>query len=226
MPTTTTTASRSELVEPDENHDGGTLLHSRVTTLRTVLGDNAASRYKEFTTIADNTITETKHNLGVNLNQLTVVIYTGSGTNLVRVQDPLGAAIPWAINEKSGSEKTTIEVTTPNGGGTHTFAVVVLHDIRKDFGAAGDHVAVTSNLTLRDKVLYRVDTTTPRTLTLPAVSQQLYIPIKDITGSASVNNITVNTPGAETIEGAASFVASSDYMAFAIISDGVNYFVI
>lgn len=226
MPTTTTTISRSELVEPDENHDGGTLLHSRVTTMRTLLGDHLASRYEEYTAIADNTVSEHKHNLGVNLNQLSIYIYTGSGTALTRVQDPLGQALPWAIAEKLGSEQTTLEITTPNGGGPHTFAVVVVHDAGKDSSVWGDHVAVTSNLTLRDKVLYRVDTSTPRTLTLPAPSEQLYLGIKDVTGTAATNNITVDTPGAETIDGQASFLMTSDYMATAIISDGTNYFVV
>lgn len=226
MPTTTTTISRSELVEPDEGHDGGTLLHSRVTTLRTKLGDDDNSRYGEFAAIADNTVSDFKHNFGVNLSQLDVLIYTGSGTSLTRVQDPLGQALPWQIAEKSGSEKTTLEITTPNGGGPHTFAVVVVHNAFKDNSLWRDHVAVTSNLTLRDKVLYRVDTTTPRTLTLPAVSQQLYLGIKDITGTASTNNITVNPPGAETIDGDASFTMSSDYESVTIISDGTNYFII
>lgn len=226
MPTTTTTVSRSELVEPDENHDGGPLLHSRVTAMRVILGDDSASRYNEFTNIVDNTVTEIKHNFGVNLNQLGVLIYTGSGTNLARVQDPEGVALPWAISEKAGSEKTTIEITTPNGGGPHSFAVIIVHDVHKDFSATGDHVAVSSNLTLRDKVLYRVDTTTTRTLTLPAVNQQLYLRIKDVTGSAAANNITINTPGAETIDGQASLLMTSDYMSLAIISDGTNYFVV
>jgi len=226
MPTTTTTVSRSELVEPDENHDGGTLLHSRVTTIRTALGDNANSRYEEFTAIADNTVSEHKHNFGVNLNQLSVYIYTGSGTALTRVQDPLGQAVPWAIAEKSGSEKTTLEITAPNGGGPHTFAVVVVHNTLKDFSAWGDHVAVSSNLTLRDKTLNRVDTTTPRSLTLPAVSEQLYLAIKDVTGTAATNNITILTPGAETIDGQASLVMTSDFMSLGIISDGTNYFVV
>ena len=225
MATTTTTMSRSELVEPDENHDGGTLLHSRVTTVRTLLGDNDNSRYLEFTAIADNTTSDFKHNLGVNLNQLSVYIYTGSGIALTRVQDPLGLALPWGIVEKGGSEKTTLEITSPNGGGPHTFAVVVVHNTLKDFSAWGDHVAVSSDLTLRDKTLNRVDTTTPRTLTLPAVSEQLWLGIKDVTGSAATNNITLATPGAENIDGDPTFLIESDYGMLAIGSDGTNYFV-
>lgn len=226
MATTTTTISRSELVEPDENHDGGTLLHSRVTTVRTKLGDDANSRYEEYTAIADNIVSEHKHNFGVNLNQLSVYIYTGSGTALTRVQDPEGLALPWTIAEKSGSEKTTLEITTPNGGGPHTFAVVVVHNTLKDHSSWGDHVAVSSNLTLRDKTFNRVDTTTARSLTLPAPSEQLFIGIKDVTGTASANNITLVTPGAQNIDGQASLVIATDYMFLGIASDGTNYFVV
>ena len=226
MATTTTTISRSELVEPDEGHDGGTLLHTRVTTLRTKLGDDSDSRYQEYTAIADNTVSELDHNFGVSLDQLTVLIYTGSGTALTRVQDPEGLGTPWTIAEKSGSEKTILEITSPNGGGPHSFAVVVLHDVRKDFASHGDHVAVSGNVTLRDKVIHRVDTNAARTLTLPAPSLQLYIPIKDVSGLAATNNISVETPAAETIDGAANLVLSSDYISVAIISDGTNYFVV
>lgn len=226
MPTTTTTISRSELVEPDEGHDGGTLLHTRVTTLRTKLGDDDNSRYAEFTAIADSTTSEFKHNFGVNLNQLTVLIYSGTGNNLTRIQDPEGLAAPWAIAEKAGSEKTTIEVTAPSSGGPHTFSIIVLHDVREDLPLYSASVAVSGNVTLRDKRLHRVDTSAARTLTLPAADDKLYIPIKDVTGSASTNNISVETPGAETIDGASNLVLSSDYISVAIISDGTNYFVV
>jgi hypothetical protein len=225
MPTGTTTISRSNLVEPDENHDGGTLLHSRVTALRAVLGDNSNSRYLEFAAIADSTTSDFFHNMGLSLNQLSVYIYTGSGNNLTRVQDPEGIADPWGIAEKGGSEKTTLEITTPTAGGPHTFAVIIVHNTLKDFSAWGDHVAVSSDLTLRDKTLNRVDTTTPRTLTLPAPSLQLYLGIKDVTGTAATNNITL-TPPSGTIEGAATLVMASDFMALGIISDGTDYFIV
>ena len=124
MATTTTTQSRSLLVEPDENHDGGTLLHSRVSALRILLGDHSASRYFEFTGIADSTTVEAAHNMGANLSNFRVIIYTGSGTTKVLVNDSVD--LGYAIAEKAGFEKTILEITTPGSGGPHSFVVVMV----------------------------------------------------------------------------------------------------
>ncbi len=190
----------------------------------TELSNNANMRYEAFASIADSTTSEVDHNMGLNLTELTVIIATGSGTNLTYVSNPIDAG--WAIAEKTGSEKTVIEVTTPSSGGPHTFVVFVIHSLEKRSRAAVDNVSVSSNITLQNKTLNLVDTSAARTLTLPAVDALLFITVKDVTGSASTNNITINTPGAETIDGAASFALDSDYMGVDIISDGTNYFVL
>ena len=49
--------------------------------------------------------------------------------------------------------------------------------------------------------------------------------IKDAGGNASVNNITITTQGAETIDGAATAVINSDYSAINIYSDSNNWFI-
>ena len=124
MATTTTTISRSNLVEPDENHDGGALLHSRVSAMRILLGDHSASRYFEFTGIADSATVEAPHNMGANLEFMTFLIYTGSGVTKVWVPDFVDAG--WVVGEKVGNEKTIIEITAPGSGGPHTFVVVMV----------------------------------------------------------------------------------------------------
>lgn len=88
------------------------------------------------------------------------------------------------------------------------------------------NVSVSSNVTLTSQRLHFVDTTAARTLTLPAPSATLYLVVKDVSGSAATNNITVNPAGAQTIDGASSFVIDANHMAVTIVSDGTNYFVI
>ena len=65
-------------------------------------------------------------------------------------------------------------------------------------------------------------------LTLPTaqcVDGRLVI-IKDAGGNASVNNITVDTEGAETIDGAATAVISGDYDSITLYSNGTNWYII
>jgi len=64
------------------------------------------------------------------------------------------------------------------------------------------------------------------TLTLPtAVEGATYI-IKDEGGNASSNNITIATPGTETIDSSASTTIVSNYNSVTLYSDGSNWFII
>lgn len=70
-------------------------------------------------------------------------------------------------------------------------------------------------------------TAAPRTITLQTddlLNGQWYL-IKDESGGAATNNITVTTQAAETIDGAASLVIAADYGWALVYSDGVNWFV-
>lgn len=61
------------------------------------------------------------------------------------------------------------------------------------------------------------------TVTLPALATDTFVRIKDL-GDANTNNITVGTPGAETIDGSATDVISSDYGSVVYICDGSGWF--
>lgn len=72
------------------------------------------------------------------------------------------------------------------------------------------------------------DTSAPRTITLPAApatGQQFRI--KDASGGAGTNNITVDvTGGVITIDGATSQVINIDYGFMTVVFDGTNYFIV
>jgi hypothetical protein len=87
-------------------------------------------------------------------------------------------------------------------------------------------ILVNSNLTIGSGdtyVILDIDTTSSRTITLPAassvVSGRLYV-FKDITGSANANNIIVNAAGADLIDGSASLTLTSNFGATWLHSDG------
>lgn len=52
------------------------------------------------------------------------------------------------------------------------------------------------------------------------------VDIKDASGNAGVNNITITTEGSETIDGAATAVINSNYSAIKIYTDGTNFFIL
>lgn len=84
---------------------------------------------------------------------------------------------------------------------------------------------VSSNITLVANTVHLVDTSAARSLALPAPVKDLTFVIKDSTGQASTNNITVTRFAAESIEGlAASKVFATDWGSWQFVSDGTNWF--
>lgn len=82
--------------------------------------------------------------------------------------------------------------------------------------------------TTTDYCLVVTSTASPRTVTVPNASNsnQIYV-IKDGSGGAATNNITVTTPGGtKTFDGATSYVINTNYGSVTLIYDGTNYLII
>jgi hypothetical protein len=120
-----TIVGRSKLDHPALGTAGGSGLHASIETLYTNIGDDLAGRWDTAASVADSTVTTIDHNFGVQFADLKVLLYTGTHPNLTRVSDPVAAG--WTIAATAGFLKTKIDVTTPNSGGPHTFAVFVTH---------------------------------------------------------------------------------------------------
>ena len=73
-----------------------------------------------------------------------------------------------------------------------------------------------------------INLTTANTQNLDSANYQEgdKIIVKDTSGTAATNNITIDTSGAETIDGAATLVMDTDYQSVTLIFDGTNFFVI
>ena len=89
--------------------------------------------------------------------------------------------------------------------------------------------AATYDLETSDYILHVTYTGTGAvtSLTLPTaqtVSGRIIV-IKDAGGNALTNNITIDTEGAETIDGSATVVINSNYTSISLYSDGSNWFI-
>lgn len=68
-----------------------------------------------------------------------------------------------------------------------------------------------------------VDTSSARTLTLPAATDAMYCIVKDASGLAATNNITITPDGTDTLEGVnSSYTIDANRAAVGLISDGVS----
>jgi hypothetical protein len=89
-------------------------------------------------------------------------------------------------------------------------------------------VTVTSSpITVVSGRTYLVDTSSARTLNLPAPANNAYLVVKDITGQAGTNNITVARNGSEKIDGASSNkTLNINYGFWMFVSDGTDWFLL
>lgn len=97
-------------------------------------------------------------------------------------------------------------------------------------GFIGVSRSVAGNITgaTNDYILIVTSTAAPRTVTIPNISNsnQIYM-IKDGSGGAGTNNITVTTPGGTVlIDGATSQVINVNYGSMQVVFDGTNYFIV
>jgi len=95
-------------------------------------------------------------------------------------------------------------------------------------GAVTTVAAATYDLLATDYIVHVAYTTTAAvtSFTLPTaqVVAGRMIVIKDADGNAGTNNITIDTEGSETIDGAATLVMSTNSQAVRLYCDGTNWF--
>lgn len=88
-------------------------------------------------------------------------------------------------------------------------------------------LAVSSNITLVENTVHLVNTSSARTLALPTPVSGLHFYIKDVSGLANTNNITVTRAASEQIEGVASSkTLQSNFGAWHFWSDGTNWWIL
>lgn len=89
--------------------------------------------------------------------------------------------------------------------------------------------AVSYTANVNDIYIGVTSTASARTVTLPPAAGfqpgKIYI-VKDESGAAGTNNITIDANASETIDGATTLVISTNYGVSRIITNGVNWFTI
>jgi len=94
-------------------------------------------------------------------------------------------------------------------------------------GTATTNSPLAGNTTATNNTRFLVDTTAVRTITLPAAADNFLFEVKDVTGSANTNNITIARAAAEKIETvAANFIIDSDLSSTTFVSDGTDWFIV
>ncbi len=87
-------------------------------------------------------------------------------------------------------------------------------------------VAADASIEASDHHVVVTDTSAARTLTLPRpLGRRLVHVVKDGSGGAGTNAITIQGAGGALIDGQASAQISADYGSLALISDGTNWFI-
>jgi len=88
-----------------------------------------------------------------------------------------------------------------------------------------NYSGINSATTTSGEGVIGVDTGAAVTVTLGTVDVVAgrIIVIKDVTGSAATNNITINTQAAQTIDGVSSIAINVDRGVVRVVSDGTNW---
>jgi hypothetical protein len=97
-------------------------------------------------------------------------------------------------------------------------------------GSGGGQTVVTPGSyphTAANNTLILVDSSSARTINLPAPVANAHITIKDAGGLAATNNITIARNASEEIEGvAANYIVQADYDTVDLVSDGTDWFIV
>lgn len=156
------------------------------------------------------------------LGETQTEVYIDRSSSQILIGDPFGdgADVHITVDNATGFI-TNGGSTTIGADSAPTATLQVVGDIAVDRTAT----AASAN-TAGETIVGVTDTTTPRTITLDTddvVDGQIMI-IKDESGGAGSNNITIDTEGTETIDGAASVVITVNYGVLRVYSDGTNWF--
>lgn len=127
----------------------------------------------------------------------------------------------FTLVEPSANDTTSLGVTAKRF--KHLFTSGGHHVNTTTVAAASYDLLVTDHVLL---VTYTGTGTCAIDLKTAQVVAGRILKIKDAGGNASVYNITITTEGAQTIDGAATFVMNSNYQSVELVCDGTNWFVL
>ena len=139
----------------------------------------------------------------------------GVNTALANVPDTSGSFATYVQNLATNSNPTFASLTT-TGGRIRNVTLVQ---------AANYDVLATDDIIHLDYTTTGAVSSLTFSSALIAVAGRIWV-IKDVDRNAAANNITIDTQGSQTIDGAATLVVATNGIAIQIYSDGSNLFTI
>jgi len=166
--------------------------------------------------------------LSTNADDYTGFTMDANGGLTIQSVDAAAAAANIAITADG-----TFAVTSTGFNLTGAGAVTGVTSLTTSGGRISNVTAVaaaTYDLLVTDYILDVTYTSTAAVTSLTLMTAQVVagriVIIKDSGGAAATNNITIDTEGAETIDGAATLVMNANYESVTLYCDGTNWFVI
>lgn len=222
--------SRLQLEHPALGDAGGSALHTAIEDIYEKIGDMTNARFFTQNALANAANVDFEHNYKCPFADLRYDLYlrdTGTGELTLISDSSTPALSSFTIAATPSFTTTRIRVTNSSGSSRDISLVVtqgVLNSKKVDFVTK----VVSGSITLEEGKYHLVDTSATRSLTLPSpASTTKPIWLKDKTGSASVNPITLVRAASEKIETvAASFVLDYDLGAWTLVNDGTDWFIL
>lgn len=173
-------------------------------------------------------------------NAVTIMTMRASGTNTNLSTGTLTLAGSQSTGNQNGGD--VIIATAPAGASGSTLnahverlRVTAANDLKLSCGLTVKSLhaqAGTANVITVSVSDYYVGVDcsgAAKTVNLPAAATagagKTFV-IKDETGSAATNNITIDADGAETIDGAATYVMAVNYESVTVVCNGTNWFIV
>jgi hypothetical protein len=224
-----TIISRLKLDHPAKGTDPKTTdVHALIAAMWTKVGDAIGARFFTQDGLANGASVDFDHNLKTAFATLSWQLYlrdTGTG-ELTQVTDTTSPALS-AFTVAATPGLTTTQLRLTNSSGTSRDVALVVRHLPEAIGIGGSGTltpgAYPYTVPNRSGYVVLVDTSSARTINLPAHAAGRLVTIVDATGQASTNPITL-TPTSGSIQGVAGsqlMSASWSYRTYA--SDGTNW---
>ena len=159
-----------------------------------------------------------------------ISVSTNSGTTTITNTASSGTTSPLTTKGDVWGYSST-DARIPVGTNGQVLTADSTQTLGVKWAAAGSSisfVSISSNVALTDNSINSVNTGAARSLSLPNPATMTgTITIKDVSGTANTNNITITRYASESIEGvAASKTLQTDWGAWTFYSNGTDWYII
>lgn len=218
-------------------------IKSNVFVARVVTASGDVNRYDHFIGVKGNVAPVTLNLLTGNINgpmpwqEFIIADLEGTaGTNPITLLPAAGlinGQASFALNEDYAAVKviwdgTNWFVIQEAGLATDIFSSLIINGLTVMNGAQAikvTNIATDYNVLATDYAIGVTNTSAPRSIVLPVAGLNAHqcFEVKDKSGNATVNNITITVAGGALIDGVSSILINQNYQGWSFVFDGTNY---